>query len=243
MKILGREAESLDISPVRTVRAYKVVVYQKEGDCRKGEFGGMCRNNCHGIYMSVEVHPSDKRQDTFCLPRAIVPPFTYVNEVVKLGYGLEEPEELNGLLKEGKLILCRDSCTKLYVTKRDMNVIGVKREECGMESILSALKTHTMRYSENSVENAGKILFSITEDMMGDFPFFDEIAETFDGIVSNSDYFRRNARIMSEDEILHEASEILAVPGGEYFLTTRFGEDFVSRLRDFVDGRYKPPVS
>ena len=209
MRILGRGAESLDISPVRYYPTYKVIVYQKDGDCRREEFKklGCCQNNCHGIYMSVEF--SLWEDGVLLMPEAVFPPFEYIDGRLKLVYGMENIRELDEFWYRYRLPVSRRAGTAVY-RGGGGEIVGVERRECGMGGVANFLP--------------------VPKEILDEFPFFGDIVKTYRSICINLSHFERNKRQMSEDEKLREASKVLDSPEMRELLSLRFGSEFISKV-------------
>ncbi|NIO19491.1 MAG: hypothetical protein GTN76_01760 [Candidatus Aenigmarchaeota archaeon] len=214
MKIQGRESECLDISVVRPTHSYKVIVYQKEGDCRIEEKGKeFCRGDCDGFYMTVEF---SKTEDgvIVAFPYTMLPPFEYFNEnmFVYRVHNLEQLREFSeerGRFIGAKKILNED--TEIY---NGAEILGVIKPRCGMEYFNYFLPPTRINFEKNL--------------------FLKEALETYKEIWGNLNYLLENMqKNLSDEEMIREASVLTESVIGRGFLLNEFGEDFVSRAVEY----------
>jgi hypothetical protein len=217
MKILGREAECLDISEVRPRPGYKVIVYQKGGDCRIKALPSpdYCREDCAGIHMAVEFYPAENITEKH--PSATLPPFQYFNPSMFV-YDVRDLEQLEAFFQESGHILgvtkIKNEDTKVYV---GAEILGIKKPRCGMENFEPFL--------------------SLPNDIFYRHPFLQDALETYRGILINRSHFERNAAEMSDEEMLREASLMVESPVGMQLLLERFGQGFVIRTKEYRKGK------
>jgi|GEM_PF-3240061 len=214
MRILEREAECLDISAVRPWKSYKVIVYQKAGDCRsEGKGSEFCRGDCNSFYMSVELLETEDSV-IFPLPEVLLPPFEYFekNMYVHNVFNLEQLREFSegrGRPMGAKKILYRG--TEIY---KGAETLGISKPQCGMEYFNFFLPPETKIFNANA---------SLKESL-----------ETYNGIWINMPYFLESVqKNLSDEEMLREASMMTESKSGIGFLLNRFGEDFTQMAVEY----------
>lgn len=231
MRILEREVECLDISQLRANdRSRVVVVYQKEGDCRRENLENpkYCRKNCYGLFMSFEFQPTgigvymltpqpEKFEMMYGLADLLFPPLECFNEAMEV-YNVHNLDELDEFCKRRGIPIIQEGEDKIYKVK---GVMGIKRNECGMVGIPINLPHPS-------------------KDFMGQFPFIEDACETFDGIKENmKDLEKDKRKRMTDEEKFREASKIVNTPDGEELLAIRFGDYFVSKAKEYGKGKHE----
>ena len=228
MKILGRQAECLDISEVRPSDSYKVVVYQKGGDCGMRGLSNpdYCRDDCMGIHIAVEFRPSEKPIKN---SSAALPPFRYISprapEACKGDPGKFEELFRKGALNDVEGI--RNEDTMVYFRT---GIFGVERPGCGT---LDRGEILCIEKPRCGVENFDDLLRHLPRRVFDANTFLQDALGTYREIIAKRHYFERTAGEMSDEELLREAALIAKTPWGRDLLLERFGPVFARKAEDY----------
>lgn len=128
IRILGREFDSIDISPVTEKGSLLVEVYQKKdgSDCFvKTNPGYRCGKKCHDLFQYVIFVPNEERK--IYIVESIIPP-EYIAPFAKSENGIKSTDDLEELAARG----CLRADRRPYgITKYEKDGIlwGVKRDE------------------------------------------------------------------------------------------------------------------
>jgi hypothetical protein len=223
MEILGREAYSIDYSPIikNTIR---VNIKHREGDCRKiFDHYYECTENCDGFFMMVDFLFPDESFSGKPLTtvNALTKKRDYVNPIISLAHGIENCEQLGKLYEE---LMRVDNVYNLEIIRKPGDIIYMA------DGIIAGRKFECGLVNEKHIYKPQEYVFG------------GEVIETLDFVEEKLPFFIGNAREMTLREKIREIYEsIYEHPSGLEKIRGMFQHDhgLLSALDEYLEERRK----
>jgi hypothetical protein len=180
MNILGRNLDSVDISPFREQETFRVDVHRRDEKeyCPRGRFSKpeyFCGGDCRELFMSAELYRRDN--EILFDPDAttfVVPPVEYIDPAMSWARGIRTFEQLGEFFRSNyrklmnvELKIVVGSGDTLYTV--DGVSVGRKRDKCGMlpyVPFLSSMPPNLQPFSPGLLKEADSTCFGIDVNKM-----------------------------------------------------------------------------